>query len=82
MNTATSQRKRANFMIDTPLLEQMEILIPAGERSDFVNEALEEKMIDLSRTKALARMEESIKKQKKVHTTEEILKILHADRRY
>lgn len=82
MDTATSQRKRANFMINVPLLEQMETLIPTGERSDFVNEALEEKMIDLSRTKALARMEESIKKQKKVHTTKEILKILHADRRY
>lgn len=82
MNTSTSQRKRTNFMINLPLLEQMEILIPSGERSDFVNEALEEKMIDLSRAKALERMEDSIKKQKKVHTTKEILRILHADRRY
>ncbi len=82
MKTSLLPRKRTNLMINVALLEQMDLLLPAGERSDFVNEALEEKLIDLSRLKALARMNESIKKQKKVHSTKEILKILHADRRY
>ena len=82
MHTAVAQRKRVNFMINTKLLEELAGMVHAGERSDFVNEALEEKIVNWGRRKALELMNESIKKEKKFHTTEEILKVLHADRRY
>ena len=75
----TAQRKRINFMINISLVDKLNT-IPLGERSDFVNEAIEEKFTNWSRRKAIENLNESIKKEKKVHTTKEILKILHADR--
>lgn len=75
----TAQRKRINFMISISLVDKL-TTIPLGERSDFVNEAIEEKFTNWSRRKAIENLNESIKKEKKVHTTKEILKILHADR--
>lgn len=66
-------------MISISLAEKLTTL-PTGERSDFVNEAIEEKFTDWGRKKALEKLNESIKKEKKVHTTREILNVLHADR--
>ena len=35
------ERKKVNFMVDKAILVKLESLIPAGKRSDFVNESLE-----------------------------------------
>lgn len=45
-------RKRVNFMVSMSVLGQMENLIPAGKRSDFVNEAVEKALIQFGRQKA------------------------------
>lgn len=82
MNTATPSRKRINLMIDIEHLEKLEELIPSGNRSNFVNEAIEEKFRRWGRRKALELMNLSIKKERHIHTTKEILKTLHADRKY
>lgn len=82
MTTTTTPRKRVNFMISLTLLEELEQVMPAGDRSNFVNEALEEKLIDFSRKKAFEQMEKSLKKQKKVHQNKDILKMIHEGRRY
>lgn len=82
MTPATLQRKRVNLMIDIENLEKLEEMIPSGNRSDFVNEAIEEKFRRWGRRKALELMNLSIKNEKHIHTTKEILKTLHADRKY
>ncbi|MFA6024051.1 MAG: hypothetical protein WC777_02440 [Candidatus Gracilibacteria bacterium] len=82
MPTAVAQRKRVNFMLDVSVLEQLEALVPSGDRSSLVNTLLEEKMIDLSREKAF----ELIDTFKKTHrhkkmTDEELLKSIHEARK-
>ncbi len=79
MKRHTTQRKRANFMISMSLLEKLST-IPSGERSDFVNAAVEEKFTNWSRRKAIENLNESIRKEERVHTSKEILKTLHEDR--
>lgn len=78
----SAKRKRVNFMIQMQILQELESLIPNGDRSAFVNEAIECKLVDWGRAKTFEEMEKSIKKQKKVHTTKEILKLIHEGRRY
>ena len=81
MSTGIAQRKRINLMIDIDNIEKLEELIPSGSRSNFVNEAIEDKFRRWGRRKALDLMNLSIKKETHIHTTKEILKTLHADRR-
>lgn len=35
------ERKKVNFMVDKQLLLELERLVPAGKRSDFVNDSLD-----------------------------------------
>lgn len=76
-----SRRKKVNFMIEQKLFEDLESLIPAGERSDFMNDALEEAIIDFSRKKASKWMEEFKEKNKIKMTTKEILKTIRYGRK-
>lgn len=50
-------RKKVNFMIDQTTLKQLYQLIPAGERSNFVNESLKESIIKYGRRKAAEEMD-------------------------
>ncbi len=77
-----AKRKRINFMIDQNLMEEMASLIPSGERSDFVNEALENALIIWSRKKAFELIDEANKTHPLKTSTEEILNIIRNDRRF
>lgn len=75
MSITASQKKRVNFMIDIKLLEELESLVPSGDRSSLVNTLLEEKLTDLSRKKAFELIDEFKKTHRhKKMTDEELLK--------
>lgn len=77
MNTATyakSARKKVNFMVNESLLVELNIYIPAGERSDFVNQAIEESIAQYKNRKAFEGMEK-LRKKYHIHlSTKEIIK--------
>ncbi len=76
-----NKRQRSNFTIKISVLEELESLVPSGQRSEFVNNAIEEAMKDFARKKAL----ESIKKLKKMGpklSSEELVKQIKDARRY
>lgn len=76
-----AKRKKINFMIDTQLLEEMENLIPRGERSDFANEAFAEALVRFGRRKAMEKMDAFRKKAKLSMTTEEIIEAINYGRK-
>lgn len=51
------KRKKVNFMINVTLLRDLVKCIPAGERSDFVNDALKESIVRYRRKKASAHID-------------------------
>lgn len=59
-----SKRRRVNVMLNVNLIESLNELVPSGERSDLINQAIEEKMIQLSRKKASEFMVKMRKKLK------------------
>ena len=68
-------------MIEQSLLEELENIVPAGERSDFMNEAVEEKLAHIGRKKAYEYIKEFKKAQKKSWSNKEILKFIHEGRK-
>lgn len=71
-------RKRVNFMVNEAVLAEIKSLVPSGEMSDFVNDALEKAMIDFSRRKACEEMDklaEIISKKGIRMSTEEFIKL-------
>lgn len=68
-------------MIDTQVIEDLERFIPSGERSDFINEVLEEKLIKFGRQKASELIDEFRRKHPMKMTNKQILKIIHDGRR-
>lgn len=74
LSTRKAQRKRVNFMLNVSLIEAFETYVPAGQRSDFLNEALEEQLTRLSREKASEATDWIQKKFKLKVTTQKILK--------
>lgn len=75
-----TKRKKVNFMIDEDLIDRLETLIPSGERSDFLNEAMNEALTDYGRKKAFEFFEDFRKKQKKKWKTGEIVKFIKNER--
>lgn len=75
-------RIRKNFMIRTSVLQEMESLIPKGEWSQFVDNALEQAMTDFSRNKG----RELLKQFKEEHSSpisnEEIYQMIRNDRQF
>ena len=82
MITDTTRRKRINLMISEDLLDQLEEVVSSGERSDFVNEAVEEKLLRWSRRKAFELIEEFQKEHPVKMSDKQLLKMIHEDRRY
>jgi hypothetical protein len=73
--TITQNRIRKNFMLKVSTLEEFEKLVPAGKRSQFVDKAIKEAMIQLARKKSGEWMDEFSKNTKhKKMTQEETLK--------
>lgn len=54
-------RQKVNFMMSRELLIQLNQLVPAGERSNFMNEALEEAITRYGRKKASETMDKLAK---------------------
>lgn len=50
-------RKKVNFMVDNEVMIHIVQWVPAGQRSDFVNHALQEAVQDLARQKAIEAMD-------------------------
>ena len=68
-------RKKVNFMLTKDIRIQLNQLIPAGERSDFINQALQKALVKYSRQKAMEAIEKFRKENKISITTEEIIKL-------
>jgi len=78
---STLDREKVNFMISKDVLAELKEWIPAGERSDFVNEALEEAVLDFQRRKASASMDAFREKNKLSMTTAEIIRLKNYGRK-
>jgi len=74
----TSARK-LNFMIRDEIARDLEALVPAGERSRTVNDALAKELLFLRRRKLTERLRRLRKKGTAV-ATEEIVAALRKDR--
>jgi hypothetical protein len=70
----TDNKKRVNFTISISVMKELENLVPAGSRSDFVNNAIEGALTDWGRRKASELLDEARKKYKLKLSTEKILK--------
>lgn len=68
-------RKKVNFIIDKNIIIKIEQLMPAGKRSDFVNNALSESLIRYARKEASEAMDECAKQNTIRLTTAEIIKL-------
>lgn len=69
------KRKKVNFMISVKVLEMMQKHVPAGERSDFANKALNDALLYAGRRKAAEQMDEMRKNLKLKITDAEIRKL-------
>jgi|GEM_PF-2722339 hypothetical protein len=76
----TIKRKKMNFMVDEEVAAKLEQLVPAGERSDFFNHAMNEALTLYGRRRAFEFFEDFRKKQKKLWKTDEITEFIRKDR--
>lgn len=74
-------RKKVNFMIDQETLKKLYQLIPAGKRSDFVNESLKEAIVLFSRKKASQEIDKLRDVLNLKLSTEEIIKLKNYGRK-
>ncbi len=74
------KRKKVNFMIDEAILERLEALVPSGERSDFVNNAMEEAIAEHGMKQAMKFFSTLAKKEKKKWTGKNIVKFIKNER--
>lgn len=74
-------REKINFMISRPLIVEMKALIPQGERSDFINEILQEALVNYGRRKASEAMDAFRNKYKLRMTTAEIIRLKNYGRK-
>jgi len=74
----TSARK-LNFMIRDEIARDLEALVPAGERSRTVNDALAKELLFLRRRKLTERLR-TLRKKGTAVATEEIVAALKKDR--
>lgn len=70
-----SKREKINFMLNRDILVELKQWIPAGERSNFVNGALQEAIIQFKREKAFKAMDELREKAKIRMTTKEFIRL-------
>ena len=76
-----TKRRKVNFMVDENIMERLEQYIPQGERSDFVNHAMNQKLQEYGRKKAFEFIEEFKKTQTKTWTSEKIVKFIKNERK-
>ncbi len=69
------KRKKTNFMVDIQVLQDIKHYVPEGQRSDFINECLEEALTSFKRKKASELMDQMREKLNIKLTTKEIIKL-------
>ena len=74
-----STAKRVNFLIEETLSRELAELVPAGKRSQVVNEALRKELEIIRRKAAISRLVSGSKGKRL--TTREIVSALEKDRR-
>jgi hypothetical protein len=74
----TSARK-INFMIRDEVARDLEALVPAGERSRMVNDALAKELLSIRRRKLTERLD-TLRKKGPTIATEEIVAALQKER--
>ena len=74
----TSGRK-INFMIRDEIARDLEALVPAGERSRTVNDALAKELLSIRRRMLTERLD-TLRKKGPTITTEEIVAVLQKER--
>lgn len=77
----TAKRKKMNFMINEDIVSKLEQLVPAGERSDFCNNVMDEALILYGRRKAFEFFQTLPKKEKKKWTSDRIVKFIKDERK-
>ena len=75
MPAKKEERKKTNFMVSKSLLVEIKQYVPEGQRSDFVNEALEEAVSLFKRKKACEEMEKLRQEMGVTMPTEEFIKL-------
>lgn len=73
-STKEGKRTKVNYMVNNDLLVEMNKWIVPGERSNFVNGALEEAVLRFKRQKAFSMMDELREKANIRMSTKEMLK--------
>ena len=71
--------KRVNLVLDDRVKESLDCLIPAGQRSEFVNATLQTQLDLLKRQRAASDLE-SLRRQGPSVPTQEIVGLLRQDR--
>ena len=71
--------KRINFLLEEKLSKELDSLVPHGQRSRVVNEALKKELLKLKREKATEKLMKIRSKGHKV-SIEEITEVLKKDR--
>ncbi len=69
-----NKREKINFMLNKGVLIELKHWIPAGDRSNFVNGALEKAILQFKREKAFKAMDELREKAKIRMTDAEIIR--------
>ena len=67
-------------MVNEDLVAEINVYIPTGERSDFVNEAIEEALSDYKQRKAFEAMDELREEANLYLSTEEIIRLKNEGR--
>ena len=62
VSKARTKRKKVNFMVDLIVLDGLKNVVPEGQRSDFVNHALSEALVQFGREQAVENMKKIQKK--------------------
>ncbi len=73
--TQTKTRKKMNFMINEELIIKLDQAIPAGKRSDFINQALDRALLIKGQEKAINNMDK-LRKKLSLKISKEELKTL------
>lgn len=74
-------RQKVNFMISKETLMQFRQMIPAGERSDFMDKVLKEALVSYRRRKASEEIDKLSQKLNLKMSTEELIKLKNYGRK-
>ena len=74
-----STAKKINFMIEDKVRKELETLIPSGQRSRIVNEALRKELERIRRTQAIERLHR-LRREGNQFSTQDIVSVLRKER--